>query len=413
MITLQRRLYGLILRMHPAAFRREFGREMALDFEDVRKDRGFTSVLGDACLSLARQWGLQLLHEPEVEQAASRHPLLAGQYVMISQGHLTAFDFARASVLAALLFGSLGYAGMASRRAAIGFGPTDGGQGAPGRRLSFDNASVQQNVTRSWNQPTFSPSPGPEDPDSKNGGSFSATNQDLSTYILFAYKMPISQHQAVRNQLPDWAQTARFDIHASANSNPTKDEMRVMMQSLLADRFHLAIHTGSGQAQVYFLVLAQQGETGPHLRPHGSQPQCPGAPVDPHDPRSIPTTAGGFPIRCGELLQLSPSVPGDARFAARDVGIASVVDLANEMFSTGQLDRPVVDRTGLAGAFDFNLEFMPTAPAPPASPGGAGPDVMGGPFQEALQKQLGLKLVSAKGQENTFVIDRVEKPSPN
>jgi uncharacterized protein (TIGR03435 family) len=413
MITLQRRLYGLILRMHPAEFRREFGREMALDFEDVRKDRGFTSVLCDAFLSLARQWGVQLLREPEVEQAASRHPLLAGQYVMISQGHLTTFDFARASVLAVLLFGSLGYAGMAGRRAAIGFGPTDGGEGAAGRRLSFDAASVQQNVSGLRDDLTFNPSLNTADGDARNGGSFSATDQDLSTYILFAYKMPISQHQAVHNQLPDWAQADRFDIHASANSNPTKDEMRVMMQSLLADRFHLAIHTGAGQAQVYFLVLAQPGETGPHLRPHGDQPQCPGAPVDEHDPRSIPTTAGGFPVRCGELLQLAPNVPGDAHFAARDVGIASVVDLANQMFSTGQLDRPVVDRTGLVGAFDFNLEFMPTADSSATPPAGMRPDGMAGPFQDALQRQLGLKLVSAKGVENTFVIDRVEKPSPN
>ena len=392
MTTLRRHLYGLILRMHPAEFRREFSREMALDFELVLKDRGFTSVICDAFLSLARQWGIQLLHEPEGEQPSSRHPLLAGQYVMISQGHLTAFDFARASLIAVLLFGSLGSAGMAGRRGSLAFVPGGGDPGAAGRRLSFDAASVQQNVSGLQDDLTFNPSLNTANGDARNGGSLSATDQDLSTYILFAFKMPASQHQAVRNQLPDWAQMARFDIHARANSNPTKDEMRVMMQSLLANRFHLAIHTSAGQAQVYSLVLTQPGETGPYLRPHGSQPHCPGASVDEHDPHSIPITAGGFPIRCGELLQLPPIVAGDARFAARDVGIAGIAHLANEMFSRGQLDRPVVDRTGLVGAFDFNLEFMPTADARPTPPRGASPDGIGGPFQEALQKQLGLKL---------------------
>jgi uncharacterized protein (TIGR03435 family) len=395
--------------MHPAAFRGEFGREMALDFEDALKDRGFTSLICDALLSLARQWGGRAVHEPEAEQPVSQHPFLAGQYVMISQGHLTVFDLGRASVLAVLFFVLLAYAGTVGRRAFMGFGSGGGDLGA-GRRLSFAAASVQQNKSGLRDEPTFNPSLSTADSDSRNGGSFSATDQDISTYILFAYKMPISQYQAVRNQLPDWAQTERFDIHASANSNPTKDEMRLMMQSLLADRFRLAIHTVAGQAQVYSLVLAEPGETGPRLRRHGSLPQCPSASVDEHDPGTIPTTASGFPVRCGELLQLPPSLPGNARFAARDVGVGGIVHLANEMFNRGQLDRPVVDRTGLVGAFDFNLEFMPTADAPPPPLGATRPDGMGNTFQEALQRQLGLRLVQAKGLENTFVIDHVEKP---
>jgi uncharacterized protein (TIGR03435 family) len=407
-MSFQRRIYSVILRLHPADFRNEFGRDMARDFEDALRDRGFAPLLGDALLSLARQWAVNGFHEPEADQPASRHPLLAGQYATISLGRLTAFDLARASVLATVLFVLLAYAGSVAGRGLIHFGPGTGDEPGAGGRLAFDVASVKQHKPGLRDDATFSPGVGAEDPDARNGGYFSATNQELAAFILFAFKMPTSQYLAVRNQLPDWAQTERFDIQARAHGNPTKDQMRVMMQSLLADRFRLAIHTGKGQAQVYFLEPADAGKLGPHLRPHDSQAQCPDAP----DARPTATISGGFPMSCGEVVRLQPTVSGDERFAARDVGMGSVATLANDMFTMGRLDRPVINRTGLSGTFDFNLEFVPTATAPPP-PGGAPSDSMGKGLPQALKRQLGLKLVPAQGLEDMFVIDHVERPSEN
>ena len=74
MTTLQRRIYRAVIRLHPASFRNEFGREMALDFEDAVRDCGFTPLLGDAMLSLARQWKVRALEGPEPDPIRSRPP---------------------------------------------------------------------------------------------------------------------------------------------------------------------------------------------------------------------------------------------------------------------------------------------------------------------------------------------------
>jgi len=74
----------------------------------------------------------------------------------------------------------------------------------------------------------------------------------------------------------------------------------------------------------------------------------------------------------------------------------------------GQLGRPVIDRTGLAGAFDFKLEWTPDAAQADAAPVDAGPSLF-----TALQEQLGLKLESTKAPAEVIVIDHVERPSEN
>jgi uncharacterized protein (TIGR03435 family) len=90
----------------------------------------------------------------------------------------------------------------------------------------------------------------------------------------------------------------------------------------------------------------------------------------------------------------------------------------------GEIDRPVVDQTGLDGTFDFVLEYKPAnkngfpatlSQAPDAPPGAPAPsdEFEGTPFVEALQQQLGLKLVRTKAPVQTLVIDDVERPSEN
>lgn len=124
MSTLQRRIYRAVISLHPADFRNQFGRDMARDFDDALGQRGFTPLLGDAMLSLARQWKARALTGPELDpvlaQSAPGHPFLAGQYVMVDEGSsLTAFDLASASVLSILLILTIGVAASIPNRHAI------------------------------------------------------------------------------------------------------------------------------------------------------------------------------------------------------------------------------------------------------------------------------------------------------
>jgi bla regulator protein BlaR1 len=96
--------------------------------------------------------------------------------------------------------------------------------------------------------------------------------------------------------------------------------------------------------------------------------------------------------------------------------------LANAIYSyggmAGEVDKPVVDKTGLSGTFDFTIEYAPgendrfVRPGPP-NPDAPPPEPQGAAFLRAVRDQLGLKLVSSKGPIRTLVIDHVERPSEN
>lgn len=108
MTNLQRRLYGLVVRIHPFAFRNEFGREMTLDSEDAFETHGFASLFRDALLSWMRQW-VALAFPQEIEMCASPGAsLLAGQYVIVRAGGLTLVDFVRGLALSVMLFSAMG-----------------------------------------------------------------------------------------------------------------------------------------------------------------------------------------------------------------------------------------------------------------------------------------------------------------
>jgi uncharacterized protein (TIGR03435 family) len=87
--------------------------------------------------------------------------------------------------------------------------------------------------------------------------------------------------------------------------------------------------------------------------------------------------------------------------------------LATYLPSIGDLDRPVLDRTGLQGSFDFSLEFTPEAYLPENSGVAADPDVRITGFHEALEKQLGLILAPAKAPLDVLIVDHVERPTEN
>lgn len=265
---------------------------------------------------------------------------------------------------------------------------------------AFDVASIKPN--KSNQPPTFNFPLGPGDTYVANGGYLSATNFPLGTYIAFAYKLLGNQMQSLIDQLPGWVMTDRFDIQARAEGNPGKDQMRLMMRSLLADRFKLAIHTESKETPVFAFVLVKPGITGPSLRPHAANAECPTTTM-PSAPAPAQTVAGGFPGLCGGLFPLPPSEPGHLRYGARNVTMAFI---ASSLSAGSRLGRPMIDQTGLTGTFDFTLEFIP----PSADPQ---PDASGPTIQEAIREQLGIKLESQKSKIDVLVVDHVERLTEN
>ena len=172
-------------------------------------------------------------------------------------------------------------------------------QTAAGGKMAFDVASVKPNVAEPSASTVHENIPlGPQDLFAPTGGLLSATNVSFVRYMVFAYKLSPTQIQVVRSQLPKWANNNRYDINARTSSNPTKDQFRLMMQSLLADRFKLAVHYETRQLPVYTLVLDNAGKLGPQLKPHPEDSPCPT--LAPPADSLARTVAGGFPgaLRC-------------------------------------------------------------------------------------------------------------------
>lgn len=165
---------------------------------------------------------------------------------------------------------------------------------AAGGRMTFDSASITQSKARvPWPWGT-----GPMGPLDNDGRGFGQIGYLVSDYIEFAYKLWLtpSQRQSLRAQLPKWATAERFDIQARRAGHATKDQKRLMMQSLLADRFKLAVHFETRQVPEFALVLLNSGKSGPQLQPHPENASCPAPPC----PRtSLPT--GSPPFAVGSL----------------------------------------------------------------------------------------------------------------
>src|SRR5580700_6319591 len=176
------------------------------------------------------------------------------------------------------------------------------------KQPAFDVASIRQ--SKPGGQPNSNFPLGPGDVYMPNGGLFSATSFPLITYILFAYKLQGNQIQSLQPQLPEWATTQRFDIQARAEGNPGKDQMRLLMRSLLADRFKLAVHTETREAPVLAFVLIKPGVTGPRLLPHPADSPCPTnappapAPGSANTPAPPLTDNAGFPTFCNGIFAL-------------------------------------------------------------------------------------------------------------
>ena len=150
--------------------------------------------------------------------------------------------------------------------------PVPDWQAAAGGKMTFDVASVKlskgefvpPNIPLNFGEAYRA-----------TGGYFKA-DFPLSVYIEFAYKIWPSEDQErdMFAHLPAWVTTDRYSIEARVAGNPTKDQMRLMVQSLLADRFQLAARFETHEAGVLALTSVQAGKPGPKLIPHADGPPC-------------------------------------------------------------------------------------------------------------------------------------------
>lgn len=243
------------------------------------------------------------------------------------------------------------------------------------------------------------------------GGRFSAVFP-LWTYISFAYKLSPNddQRRSALAHLPAWVGDDRYAIDARGQANATKDQIRLMMQSLLAERFKLAVHFETREVSVLALTLVKPGVPGPKLRPHAEGPPCPDAFVS----GPPPARTDVFPANC-ETAGLTRTREGLTRIGSRNTTMALIADAIYSYASLSkEIDKPVVDRTGLTGEFDFIVEYSGNPLARPAQPDADG--VASEPqesFLNAVRTELGLKLVPARAPIRMLVIDHVERPSEN
>jgi uncharacterized protein (TIGR03435 family) len=273
-----------------------------------------------------------------------------------------------------------------------------------GDKLVFEVASVKPNKSDSEASMNISPVLG--DAPVPTGGLYLGRNIKLIQFIAFAYSLTQIQLRSVELQAP-WTTEDRFDIEARAAGNPTHAQYRLMMQSLLADRFKLAVHYETRVVPLYVLVLAKPGKLGPQLRLHQADDPVCAKPA--RSPGPTEADAQGFPEVCGSPLSMQASAPSRIKSGGRDVSMARFAAI---MTGVGVVDRPMVDQTGLKGTVDFNLEWKRMALQLPRG-ATLEPDENAPTFQQALKEQLGIKMVSRKGPAELFFIDHIEKPSQN
>ena len=282
-------------------------------------------------------------------------------------------------------------------------------QKAAGDKMAFEVATIKPNL--SDNSPNVNFTLGPGDRYAKTGGRFLTSNISLLDYVRFAYKLTDGQVDILQASAPKWIATTRFDIEAKSEiPDPTKDQMRLMMQSLLAERLNLVVHTETRELLALVMILAKPGKLGPQLRPHpANEDKCSNAVASTDHPTESQMPSG-VPAVCGGLVSVGvPSAPSHVRIGGRKVPLALLAAHLGEM---GQFDRPILDRTGLSGTFDLTLEWGPDPGSSSAAPEDRNDRQTY--LQEALRDQLGLKLERQREPVDVLFIDHVDQtPSAN
>lgn len=269
-------------------------------------------------------------------------------------------------------------------------------------KLTFDAASVRlSNQEFSLKGADFLNPAGEEAP--PPGGLFS-WNVTLPWLINFAYDLESSQERRrAREALPRWAQDDWYTIEARAEGNPTRDDVRQMVRSLLEDRFTFAAKKEQREGQVYALVVAKPGFG---LKPHPESTTCAvfSSQADKKKYPQMNPSYEAVPARCG-ISNRELSHSGERRLEMLNVTMKQIA----ESLGLG-LPLFVVDRTGLAGRYDAVIDFGPDGVPPNTD---SSESIGLPPLPGALEKQVGLKLVKQNAQVDTLVIDHIERLSKN
>ncbi|HZP05720.1 MAG TPA: TIGR03435 family protein [Terracidiphilus sp.] len=235
----------------------------------------------------------------------------------------------------------------------------------------------------------------PVEPDAKKGRYLilQGTNRFVGKYytlkLLIAAAYNLSPK--VISGGPPWIDSDHYDILAltPGETRPSRDEQMAMLRTLLTDRFALAFHRESKDFSIYALETTKGGpkygsESAPGLKPSMAAPGEPSA-------------------------LISTVYPDHIKLPARN---ASMGEFA-ELLQRAVLDRPVVDRTGLTGKFDFDLEWAPDETQFGGEVPVAPTDAQAPPFFTAIQQQLGLRLEATRGPVEALVVDHADRPSAN
>jgi uncharacterized protein (TIGR03435 family) len=227
---------------------------------------------------------------------------------------------------------------------------------------AFDVASVKKVTER----PSLSPS-------RTRGAVFSMTNVTVSGLIQFAYD--IGAHEVVGG--PDWVRQDRFAVEARASAEVPVERMRVMVQSLLKDRFGLVVHREPRAVRHMVLLPATpEGRLGPGLEPCADPTAKPSRFMPPRGSTS-------FDGRCADVSALAT-------------------------FLSNVLQTPVVDRSGLAGTWNYRIVFLGPRQAVSASP-----EPASAPALETALKELGFTLEPGRDPIEAVVIDSIHVPTEN
>jgi uncharacterized protein (TIGR03435 family) len=224
------------------------------------------------------------------------------------------------------------------------------------RAQQFEVASVK--LSAGWNgNYQMHGGPGTPDPDR-----FACENFDLASLIMLAYEIP-----SYRLSAPSWTRDAKFDIVANVPKGSTKEQFRLMQQSLLQERFELRTHWETKEMPVYALVIAKGGSK--LVESAAATPMM-----------SVASTGGIIRMKftgssLEQFVRQMPNVPG--------------------------VERPVMDKTGLTGKYDFELKLTGN------SSGAAGPE--GESVFTAIEQQLGLRLEAQRAPISILVVDQVRK----
>jgi uncharacterized protein (TIGR03435 family) len=295
------------------------------------------------------------------------------------------------------------------------------------KSLAFDAASVKPVTMPGPGRGMVMMARGRGGPGTSDPGRVSYPMTTLKNLLMIAYDVKDFQISG-----PSWLDTERFAVQATMPPETTKDQMHVMLQNLLAERFQVKVHRETKELPMYAMVVSKGGLKMKESAP--PPPESKDAPKEDAPPPPPLPGIGGTPMKFGaDGFPVLPPMGGGrgglfmimTPMGSKLTGQGQTIqELADRLSSL--LTKPVVNQTELTAKYDFTLTFsmegMPNAmmapPPPPPGGGEAGrkmPEI-DAPLNlfGAVQAQLGLKLDSKKGPVDLVVVDHAEKtPTEN